>query len=344
MNPYSKEPDFMRLKREKVTGQTRAVYIFSGSEDFLIEEAVQVVRQMVEEKDGTLDITNVDGGACPLSHVLDMADTVSLFGKSRFVVVWDAPYFAKGAGDKDDLDRLLAYHHRQECSSCLVIYARDFTKNTKAAKALTAAGALYLYEPLKSAALYGWMRDRVLAAGKTVDKPTLDLFIERVGRDLRRLASELEKLSVYLGNKQELDENSVMLATSRSIQGDIFALTDAAVLGRTPRALFLLKDLLASGEPPLRILAMLVRQFRLLGQAHEFLSNGSRADELSARLGIHPYAAEKLAAQAAQANDAMLCRAVELLLQVDLDIKRGKIDQVLALETLMVALGEPIGN
>jgi len=31
---------------------------------------------------------------------------------------------------------------------------------------------------------------------------------------------------------------------------------------------------------------------------------------------------------------------VELLLQTDLDIKRGKVDQLLALETLLVALGE----
>jgi len=340
MNSFNKELDFTRLKREKAKGLVRAAYIFSGSEDFLMEEAVQLVRQLMEGKNGTVDVTRVDGSACSLSHVLDMVDTVSLFGKGRFVVVSDAPYFAKGLGDKDDLDRFLTYHVRQDTGSCLVICARDFVKTTKAAKVLAADGALYLYEPLKTAALYGWVRERVAATGKTVDKPTLDLLIERVGRDLRRLDSELEKLSTYLGNKKELDENSVMLATSRSIQGDIFALTDAAVLGRTPKALFLLKDLLSSGEPPLRILAMLVRQFRMLGQAHELLKNGCGADDLSSQLGIHPYAAEKLASQAKHANDAMLCRAVGLLLQADLDIKRGKIDQVLALETLLVALGE----
>ncbi|MBS3983078.1 MAG: DNA polymerase III subunit delta [Dethiobacter sp.] len=340
MSAYHKEPDFARLKREKATGLVRAAYIFTGSEDFLMEEAVQLVRKLMESKNGTVDVTHLDGGACSLSHVLDLVDTVSLFGASRFVVVSDAPYFAKDAGDQDAIDRFLASHARQDTSSCLVICARDFLKTTKIAKVLTADGSLYLYEPLKTAALYGWVRERIAAAGKTVDKPTLDLLIERVGRDLRRLASELEKLFTYLGNNQELDENSVMLATSRSLQGDIFALTDAAVLGRTPKALFLLKDLLSSGEPPLRILAMLVRQFRMLGQAHELLKNGRGAGDLASQLGIHPYAAEKLASQAAYANDAMLCRAVELLLQTDLDIKRGKVDQLLALETLLVALGE----
>ena len=340
MNTYHKELDFLRLKREEAMGFVRAAYIFSGSEDFLMEEAVQAVRRMMENSNGTVDVTRIDGEACSLNHVLDMVDTVSLFGASRLVVVSEAPYFVKDAGDKDALERFLAYHTRQDTASCLVICARDFLKTTKTAKVLTAAGALYLYEPLKTAALYAWVRERVAAAGKTADKPTLDFLIERVGRDLRRLASELQKLFTYLGNKKELDENSVLLATSRSIQGDIFALTDAAVLGRTPKALLLLKDLLSSGEPPLRILAMLVRQFRMLGQARELLKSGCRSGDLSAQLGIHPYAAEKLAGQAAYATDAMLCQAVELLLQTDLDIKRGKIDQVLALETLLVVLGE----
>ncbi|MBT9140150.1 MAG: hypothetical protein DDT30_00723 [Dehalococcoidia bacterium] len=342
MNAYNKEPDFLRLKREEARGFVRAAYIFSGAEDFLMEEAVQEVRRLMESKNGTVEVTRIDGETCSLSHVLDMANTVSLFGASRLVVVLEAPYFAKDAGDKDAQDRFLAYHSRQDTSSCLIICAHDFHKTTKTAKVLTAAGALYLYEPLKTAALYSWVRERVAAAGRIVDKPTLDFLIERVGRDLRRLASELEKLFTYLGSKKELDKNSVLLATSRSIQGDIFALTDAVVLGRTPKALFLLKDLLSSGEPPLRILAMLVRQFRILGQAHELLKNGYRAGDLSAQLGIHPYAAEKLAGQAAYATDAMLCRAVELLLQTDSDIKRGKIDQVLALETLLVVLGEKI--
>ncbi len=340
MNSYNKEPDFLRLKREEALGLVRAVYIFSGSEDFLMDEAIQAVRRLMECKNGTVDVTRIDGKVYSLSHVLDLAETVSLFSASRLIVVSEAPYFAKNADDKDALDRLSAYHTRGDSSSCIVICAHDLLKTNKTAKALMAAGALYFYEPLKAAALYAWVRERIAAAGKTADRPTLDLLLERIGRDLRRLDGELEKLFTYLGSKKEIDENSVLLATSRSIQGDIFALTDAAVLGRTPKALFLLKDLLSAGEPPLRILAMLVRQFRMLGQTRELLENGCQAADLSAQLGIHPYAAEKLAGQAAYATDAMLCRAVELLLQTDLDIKRGKIDQVLALETLLVALGE----
>ncbi|MDW7650128.1 MAG: DNA polymerase III subunit delta, partial [Bacillota bacterium] len=168
----------------------------------------------------------------------------------------------------------------------------------------------------------------------------MTIFVERVGHDLRRLDTELEKIITYLGDRDELDEKSVQLATSRSIHGDIFALIEAVVYGRASKALTLLKDLLAAGEPPLRILAMLVRQFRLLGEACEQMRRGCSRDELASRLGIHPYAARKLADQVNKTDEDKLYRAVELLLQADLDIKRGRIDHVLALETLVVALGE----
>jgi DNA polymerase III subunit delta len=340
MKNYGKEPDFFRLKKEIQSGLRRPVYIFTGSEDFLMEEAIFQVRLAMGIQTGSTGATRVDGTAVSLDHVLDMVETVSLFGESRLVVVGDAPYFDKGAGEKAGLERLMGYCDKKDETSCLILCAPGFARITREAKQLSGDGAVYLFEPLKPAMLAVWLRERISGAGIRASKPVLDLLVERVGRDLRRLHSELDKLITYLGDKQELDENTVMLAASRSIQGDIFALTDAVVHGRAGRALFLLKDLLASGEPPLRILAMLVRQFRLLGQAHQLLQSGSGVAELPGRLGLHPYAAQILADQALKTDDERLCRAVELLLQTDLDIKRGKIDQVLALETLVVALGE----
>jgi DNA polymerase III subunit delta len=340
MKNYGKEPDYLRLKREIQAGMRRPVYIFTGSEDFLMEEAVFQVRLAMGIQAGSTDVSRVDGMTVSLDQVLNMVETVSLFGESRFLVVKEAPYFEKGAGEKASLERLMAYRNKKDELSCLVICAPNFARTTKEARELSADGSVYLFEPLKSGLLAIWLRERIAATGIKASKPVLDLFVERVGRDLRRLAGELDKMATYLGDNKEMDENSVMQAASRSFQGDIFALMDAVVHGRASKALYLLKDLLASGEPPLRVLAMLVRQFRLLGQARHLLQNGSGVGELPDRLGIKPYAAEILASQARLTDEERLYRAVELLLQADLDIKRGKIDQVLALETLVVALGE----
>jgi DNA polymerase-3 subunit delta len=335
------ESDYLRIKHEIESGEIKRVYIFTGSEDFLIDEVVGLITaKLLPAETNNVNLHHISGNDCLLDDALDMAETVSLFGGARLVVVKEAPYFTKEKQQAEKpLSRLLSFCTFPEDSSCVIFCATDFLKTKKAHKELISTGSVYYFNPLKPAMIIDWLGQRLAARGKTARRDVLAGLVERVGRDMRRLASELEKLITYLGDDGELNKESIVLATARSLQGDIFALSDAVVSGRTSKALAQLKELLASGEPPLRILAMLVRQFRLLGESLELLQRGCAPDELPARLGIHPYAAEKLAVQAARADDALLCRAVDTLLQVDLDIKHGRVDQSLALETLVVALG-----
>jgi len=341
MKRRDRENDYRRLQEELTAGRVRAVYIFYGDEDFFMEESAAVIRARIFPDGADKAVVNsIRAKEIPLAQVLDMAETVSLFGGARLVIVSDAPYFAKAEKDDDAFRRLLAISASDYVDACVIFYCTEFSLNLKISKELTATGVVFRFEDLKPLALESWLRQRLAAHGKTADGQALSLLIQRVGRDMRRLANEADKLAVYLGHRKELDETAVMEATARSLQGDIFALTDSVVSGRSARALVLLRDLLGAGEPPLRILAMLVRQFRMLGDCRELLQGGCAPDELAAHLGVPPFVANKLAVQARKTDDAALTRAVDLLLQADQDIKRGRVDQSLVMEALVVALGQ----
>lgn len=339
MKRRDRENDYRKLRDELTAGRVRAVYAFVGEEEFLMEEAAASIRTAVLGDDKSA-VNRVSGRDAPLGQVLDMAETVSLFGGARLVVVSDAPYFAGADKDNDAVRRLLALNTGAYSGAGIIFYCSDWLATTKIAKELTASGAVYRFGPLSRQELESWLRRRLASHGKTADGYALSLLVQRVGQDMRRLAGEADKLAAYLGHRKELDETAVMEATARSLQGDIFALTDSVVSGRTSRSLSLLRDLLGAGEPPLRILAMLVRQFRMLGDCRELLESGCTKDELAAHLGVPPFVADKLAVQARKADNAMLARAVDLLLQADQDIKRGRVDQFLTLEALVVALGQ----
>lgn len=342
MTTRQRETDYRRLQKELSAGKIRGAYIFAGSEDFLMDEAVEAIcTRLLSAEHRAAGFCRISGQEHSLEQVMDMAGTVSLFGNSRLVAVHDAPYFAKGQTQNDGtLARLRELCASVQPGSVVVFYVQQLTKLPKGYQELTSSGSVYHFQSLRQSELYEWLQARLAVSGKTAGREALVLLLERVGRDLRRLSSELDKLITYLGSERELDEKSVLLATTRSLQGDIFALTDSVVFGRTAKALAQLHSLLAAGEPPLRILAMLVRQFRLLGESRELLDRGCPTDELSARLGLHPYAAEVLVRQAQKAEEPRLSLAVDLLLQADLDIKRGRVDQKLVLETLVVALGQ----
>lgn len=338
MNTGKQVNDHTRFKKEIQAGELRNLYIFTGSEDFLIDEAIETIKQ--KKMQDTTGLNKVDGQTLPLEQVLDMAQTVSLFEGQRLVVVSDAPYFARdNKCDESLLKRLLEISRAKEAGPCIIFICTQFYKVYAANKKLLAEGVVFQFENLKLYQLYQWLRERLIRAGKYAPEEVLELLVHRVGKDTRRLASEIDKLVVYLGDQRELDEATVMNATSRSLSGDIFALTEAVAGGKTARALYLLRDLLAAGEPPLRILTMMVRHFRLLGETLELLNRDCAREDLAAELGVYPFVAEKLVSQAGRMDEAMLSRFVDLLLQTDLDIKRGRIEQTLALETLVVALG-----
>ncbi|HZK24158.1 MAG TPA: DNA polymerase III subunit delta [Oscillospiraceae bacterium] len=333
------EIDALRLEREIKAGERRPVYLFYGEEDFLQSAAVSTVADYLLPG-GLQDssCTRAAGSDYSLEEVLDMVDTVALFSQGRLLIVQAAPYFIKGSRLEDAaVQRLLAYHQQKSSDSTIIFCTAEKVSAAKVVKELTSAGAVYHFEPLKWTPLMTWLRERVAVKGKKATTPVLQFLINRVGQDLRRLASELDKLVSYLGEQQTIDEQSILAVTSPGAQANIFALIDAAVYGRTAFALSLLKNLLVLREPPLRILSMLTRQFRLLGEAKELLAAGE--DNIAKALSLHSFAAENLMKQVRCTDEARLNRAVELLLRCELDIKRGRIQPVLALETLIVALG-----
>jgi DNA polymerase-3 subunit delta len=338
MRERRNEEDYRRLQHELQAGKVRPVYIFYGSEEFLLAEAVESLANALLPR-GIRDngCIRVGGSSTTVREIVSMASTPSLFSEKRLLIVDDAPYFGKERDERDTAELEKLATAEQNDSSCIVFCAREVLPALKAVKKLRAKGAVYRFDPLKTAALKKWVQERAAKRGGRFAPGALDVFLSCAGGDLRNLAMELEKLLVYLGREKVIDEGSILEVTVSSPQANIFALTDAAVYGRTAEALLYLKDLLAAGEPPLRILAMLVRQFRLLSEARDLLSAGEK--NLARALKIHPYAAEQLLLQLKKTDQARLKRAVEMLVQCESDIKGGRIEPVLALETLLVALG-----
>ena len=82
----------------------------------------------------------------------------------------------------------------------------------------------------------------------------------------------------------------------------------------------------------------LVGHFRLLIQARELVETGRGDVDISKELGIHPFRAEKLAVQARRFSIETLETIYERLLELDEQIKTGKIDADLAMETFVAGI------
>jgi DNA polymerase-3 subunit delta len=80
---------------------------------------------------------------------------------------------------------------------------------------------------------------------------------------------------------------------------------------------------------------MIARQFRLLLQASQALSNG---DDPSSALSIHPFVAGKVAKQARNFRLPQLESVVHQLYELDVNSKTGRADLATALDQLIIQL------
>lgn len=98
--------------------------------------------------------------------------------------------------------------------------------------------------------------------GVKLTDQAVELLGECVGNQTRQLWQELEKLKLYVNNKnQALDQKDVAILVSSNTQNSL-KLASAIIQGNTAESLKIISDLIRQNEPALRILATLVGQFR----------------------------------------------------------------------------------
>lgn len=114
------------------------------------------------------------------------------------------------------------------------------------------------------------------ANGKRIDAAALEQIAQRAGNDAAMLATELEKLCLYVGERNVIREDDVRAIVIDMAESWIFDFTAALAARRVSPALKVLIGLLDQGEPPLRLLAMIAREVRLLFIARECLETQLR--------------------------------------------------------------------
>jgi DNA polymerase-3 subunit delta len=195
--------------------------------------------------------------------------------------------------------------------------------------------------------------------GKLLSPGAREYILRRAGTDPAVLATELEKLCLYVGDREVINEDDVRLTFRDMAESWIFDFTAALAARQLTRVLPLLRGLLAQGEPPLRLLAMVAREVRLLLVARECLDGSLRGkwrpdlqfnafqsrvlphlDEGSrAAFGsTHPFVLYRRLQDAARFEGRVLRNAIVKLSDLDLRLKSSRTDPALLLETFIIDL------
>jgi DNA polymerase-3 subunit delta len=196
------------------------------------------------------------------------------------------------------------------------------------------------FDPPKARTLPRWIKKRVRKHGGEIEPQAARHLAAVIGTDLRLLDQEIAKLVTYTGAERAITRADVEAVVPYAQAAVVFDMVDALGQRDGRTAAQTLHRLLDAGEHPLGLLAMIVRQFRLLIQVKELKAERATPRDVAKRLGIHPFPAGKLYNQATHFTAEQLETVYRHLLDTDVAIKTGEIEAEVALDLLVAGLAE----
>lgn len=163
------------------------------------------------------------------------------------------------------------------------------------------------------------------------------LLVSTAGTDFGQLSQEVEKLSLYCGDRPVTEED-VLLLVPRTAQADIWQLLDAVEGGKPAEAHRIIRAAFARGESAVALVASLASQLRIMARASERSEAGVPLTALPGVLGANRFWVEQSLRRARLFPLSDLYQAIRELARIDLGIKTGMVEPEAGVEAFVLSL------
>jgi DNA polymerase-3 subunit delta len=308
------------------------VTLVTGPEELLNQRAVSAALEAVRRADEESEVSETNAAELSMGSLADLA-APSLFSTIRCVVV-------RGLEDLPDetYDGLLDYAASPAEDVGLVLVHSGGQKGSGLLAKLRKLGPV---TEVKSAALKAheyprWVAAEARTHGARIAEDAAELLVQSVGQDLRALAGACHQLANdFAGQPLTADVVKRYFGGRAEVKG--FAVADAAIYGRTARALEELRWALDNGTAPVLVTSAFASGLRGLAK-YKSAPRGLREGDLAKEVGVPPWKLRTLREQARGWEDAGLVRAIQAVAQADADVKGAASDSSYALERMVISV------
>ncbi len=250
-------------------------------------------------------------------------ETVSMFDEKKLIVVEDV--FKKPESLQEELlDYLKKRNIDSDKDSIVIFWAEEVKADNKLFQFLKKKAKVQEFKLLQLSKVKEWIKKYVKEQEGSIESQAIERLMEYVGSDLWRMSNELDKLISF---SRDIKEENIKKLVKPKIDVNIFNLIDVLGEKNKKQALRLVHDHLKKGESEMYLLDRFVYQFRNLIK----VKSGGGKD-------LHPFVFRKTQSQARNFSFEELKKIYRKLLEIDIDIKTGKVDARATLELFVTEL------
>lgn len=311
------------------------VYLIFGDESYLRENYSKSLLKALVTPGDTLNYNAFSGEATDPKEVIALADTLPFMAERRVIYVKDSDFFKKA------VEGIAEYIGNPSRNTVLIFDESNINKNNRAYKAAAKAGYVAEAERYDADKLPEWIAADFKRHGKKVTRETVNLLIERVGRDMTMLDTEVKKVSSYAEGRDTVTSEDVMTLVSRSPSYNVFQMIEAIGDRQLNKAVGIYYDMIMEGVDPYSVFSLVAKQFREMVIVSDMRARGLDNEAIAAALGLSSkmsWKVNKLARQAGKFGRSGMQRAIEDSVRAPREIAQGKIDKDIAMELLIISV------
>jgi len=290
------------------------IILFHGKDSYRIKEKIdEFVKAYKEKNKNYFGLNYLNGKEITLFDLKEEMLSYSMFSEKKLIIVNN---LLSNQKNKEDFLSQIDLFKKSENILILV------EENEVLGKIIDDFDKVNKFDLLNGLKLKDWIKKKVVSLESEIEEEAINKIIEYVGGDLWQINNELMKLSSY-SKKITSDNVSKMVRPKNEI--NIFDTLDAVAQKNKKKAISLLRIHVDKGDSPIFLLSMIASQIRNIIS----VKNGAVVKQMN------PFVYRKSVSQAKNFTMEDLKKIYSRILELDFEIKMGKINPDISLDVLI---------
>lgn len=307
------------------------LYLFYGKDTFRIKEKVKELCIDWKEKYGDSGIVRLNAANMDYQSLRSEVFSISMFSPKRFIIIQDV------SSNQKIKEMIVGDGDRFSSSENLILFIEQDLKSGKSdtfSAFIKKKGYVEDFPLLEGKELEEWVISEAAKSGVTIKNGAIVELLKGSKGDLFGLKNELLKLSNYViaEKRNEITIADIDKLVEKNEEGNIFSITDTIGSRNKRNALILIDNYLKDGGVLLVLFATIATHMKNLIA----VKNSPAASP--SELGMNPFVKMKCTNQAKNFTVEELEALFDMVIDLDMKMKTGRIGQQEAIEVFVLSL------